>query len=197
MNSKFTAATSYATRSDEQIWSAFKNGDRDALASIYHRYFNFMIQYASKISSDRDLVKDIIHDLFVEIWNNRLNLAVPQSVKGYLVSSMQRKMIRKVKKERTFQIGFSRIPFSNSVSSKEDQLIIDQVIEEKKIIIHRAMDALTKRQREAVYLKFYANMSYKEIALTMDISTDSTYNLISKAIDILYKGLRGPNNLVF
>lgn len=48
---------------------------------------------------------------------------------------------------------------------------------------------LTKRQREALFLKFYANLSYTEIAGMMAISTGSIYNLISKSIDSMQHAL--------
>ena len=53
------------------------------------------------------------------------------------------------------------------------------------------MDALTRRQKEVIYLKFYANLSYPEIAGKMAISTDSIYNLVSKAIDNMQSELCG------
>jgi RNA polymerase sigma factor (sigma-70 family) len=56
---------------------------------------------------------------------------------------------------------------------------------EKNYIIGKALRTLTKRQQEAIYLKFYSNLSYKEVASIMSISVDSIYNLISKAIDSL------------
>jgi RNA polymerase sigma factor (sigma-70 family) len=51
---------------------------------------------------------------------------------------------------------------------------------------------LTKRQQEAIYLKFYSNLSYKEVAAIMSISVDSIYNLISKAIDSLQHEIKVP-----
>ena len=75
------------------------------------------------------------------------------------------------------------------VHSKEDQLISEQLTQDQKYLVNRAVDSLTKRQKEAIHLKFYANLSYDEIAGMMKISTDSIYNLISKAINTLQQEL--------
>jgi RNA polymerase sigma factor (sigma-70 family) len=64
-------------------------------------------------------------------------------------------------------------------------MIEDQIQLEQNYIVGKALHVLTKRQQEAIYLKFYCNLSYKEVATTMSISADSIYNLISKAIDDL------------
>ena len=69
---------------------------------------------------------------------------------------------------------------------REDQLIEDQTELEQRYIVDRALNSLTKREREAIYLKFYGNMSYKEVAEVMAIRVDSIYNLISKSIETLH-----------
>lgn len=75
------------------------------------------------------------------------------------------------------------------VHSQEDQLISEQLTQDQRYLVSRAVDSLTKRQKEAIHLKFYSNLSYDEIAGLMKISTDSIYNLISKAINTLQQDL--------
>ena len=85
---------------DRFLWSTFRNGDKEAFANLYHRYFKILIESSLRISHDKDMIKDCIHDLFVELWKNKLNLGIPRSVKAYLYISIQRKIIRQVKRTR-------------------------------------------------------------------------------------------------
>jgi RNA polymerase sigma factor (sigma-70 family) len=170
---------------DEKIWCTFKTGDKHAFGILYHRYFKVLYQYGIRIAEDRDLVKDCIHDLFVEIWKSRENLSQPNSVKGYLLSAIQRKIIRQLNKFRSRQQELSMMSLPTVVSCHEQNLIEHQTGLEQQHSVTTAMKALTKRQQEAITLKFYGNLSYKEIAVIMCISVDSTYNLISKAVDVL------------
>ena len=55
-----------------------------------------------------------------------------------------------------------------------------------------AFTILSERQREAIYLKFYQNMSFEEIALMMDISPRAVYKLIYRAIEVLQKSYPLP-----
>ena len=64
----------------------------------------------------------------------------------------------------------------------------DQVEQSEKI--RRCLVALTKRQREAIFLRFYNDLSYSDIASIMELQVDSVYNIISKAIDSLRQKLR-------
>lgn len=179
-----TPAMSKMQICDEVLWIDFRNGDREAFATLYYRYFSILVQRSLNICDDTDMIKDCMHDLFVEIWKNRQNLKVPYSVKAYLLRSLQRKVIRQVKKNKTGATPFfwEKIADTEVVHSIEKKIITEQFREEQRDGILKAIKLLTKRQQEAVYLKFYANLSYAEIAGKMCISTDSIYNLISKAI---------------
>jgi RNA polymerase sigma factor (sigma-70 family) len=172
-------------KNDEAIWSIFKKGDKQAFAILYQRYFKMLFQYGTKMADDSDLVKDCIHDLFIDLWKNKENLTDPKSVKAYLLSAIQHKLIRQLTRVRSRQNEITQMKLSVVVECREDQMIEDQIITEQNYIVSKALRGLTKRQQEAIYLKFYSNLSYKEVATMMSISVDSTYNLISKSIDSL------------
>jgi RNA polymerase sigma factor (sigma-70 family) len=185
---KPTAETHYHVDCDKNIWNALRNNNKEAFALIYLRFFNLLLQKGLQVSGDRELVKDCIHDLFTEIWINKINLNTPLSIKAYLIVSLQRKIIRKLKKFRSQQTEMERLPLE-FVTSKEEQLISEQHMHYQQYKVSCALNSLTKRQKEAIQLRFYSNLSYEEIAGTMKISTDSIYNLVSKAIINLQKGL--------
>lgn len=131
MNPKLELASAYHQESDEVIWSAFRNNNKEAFAVIYYRFFNVLLQRGLQISSDRELVKDYFHDLFLEIWINKINLATPLSVKAYLMVSIQRKIMRQVKKVRSQQTEMDRLPME-FVISKEDQIISEQLMHDQQ-----------------------------------------------------------------
>jgi RNA polymerase sigma factor (sigma-70 family) len=188
MNPNLAVASVYDQHCDEAVWNFLMNNSKEAFAVIYYRFFKILLQKGLQVSSDRELVKDCIHDLFTEIWINKINLNTPLSIKAYLIVSLQRKIIRKLKKFRSQQTEMERLPLE-FVTSKEEQLISEQHMHYQQYKVSCALNSLTKRQKEAIQLRFYSNLSYEEIAGTMKISTDSIYNLVSKAIINLQKGL--------
>jgi RNA polymerase sigma factor (sigma-70 family) len=185
---KPSVVSEYHQVCDEVVWNAYRDNNMDAFAVIYYRFFSILLQRGLQISSDRELVKDCIHDLFLEIWKNKKNLSTPISVKAYLVVSIQRKILRQLKKIRSQQNEAERMP-QGIVTSKEDQIIMEQLRHDQQSMVVRAVNALSKRQKEAIQLKFYENLSYEEIAGMMNISTCSIYNLVSKAIGNMQQGL--------
>jgi len=70
----------------------------------------------------------------------------------------------------------------DSALSPEQQLIDDQLTHEQQDSIHKALEKLTVRQKEAIILKFYKNMPSDEIASAMSISVEAVYNTVYKAL---------------
>lgn len=175
------------TEDDGILWRRFKNGDQAAFSSIYHANIQGLYSYGVHISDDTDLVEDCIQDLFIYLWDNRGNLSETNNIKFYLFKSLRRKILKTLelsqKKNilsKAFKVSQPEMEYSH-----EHCLISGQIQDEGKEIIGRAMQALTKRQREAIRLKFYDNLSFQEIAGHMSLNIKSTYNLISRALEVL------------
>jgi len=176
--------------SDTLIWDSFKNGDKAAFATLYYRYFGVLMHNCVRYSKDTRIIEDCIQDLFLEIWNNKMNLVTPASVKAYLLCSTQRKVIRQVKRNRNYAAQSDHVFSSAFTSSIEDKLISEQITLESKKKISQAIDKLTKRQKQAISLRYFDNHSYTDIAAIMAISVDAVYNLVSKALDSIQKNLQ-------
>ena len=57
--------------------------------------------------------------------------------------------------------------------------------EEQKRQLESAIQELTDRQREVIYLKFFEGLSTKELANVLEIRAQSIYNLVHDAVESL------------
>ncbi|MEO6686432.1 MAG: sigma factor, partial [Dyadobacter sp.] len=73
--------------SDMLLWNTFREGNRDAFARIYTIYIHDLLSYGYRISSNRQLIKDSIQDLFLHLWLHRENISETDSIKYYLFRS--------------------------------------------------------------------------------------------------------------
>lgn len=172
-----------------RLWSAFKNGDWDAYTSLYHAYFRVLNNYGHKFTRDVNLIEDVIHDIFVNLWTSRENLGNPLSVKNYLYKSVRNMLLRKLRHKARFsdlEEHDEHVPFEVSF---DHQLILNE--EQKKIqeTLKVVLNQLPPRQREIVFLRFYDGLSYEEIADIMGINVSSTYKLLYKALENLQQSL--------
>ena len=160
----------------------------------YRRYVNRLFNYGMHSCKDRDLVKDCLQELFARLWAKRETLGVAGSVNFYLFKSFRRLLIRRLIANRKFSLPFQGEPSSvfEFIPSCEDSIIENEVKSQRMEMLKASMNALTKRQREAIFLKFFNELSYHEVASIMDLRVDSVYNLLSKAIDVLRTKLKRP-----
>ncbi|GAB3711081.1 sigma-70 family RNA polymerase sigma factor [Spirosoma flavus] len=183
------------TVNEDELWKTFKEGSEAAFEEIYTRYFKVLYNYASKFTTDKNLVQDCIHDLFIEIWEKRENLSDTTSIKYYLFKAMRYTMIDQLKRKPWLVENGTVSGGFDFVLPYEAHLIAEQLSDEQNARILKALNTLTQRQKEAIFLKFYNNLSYEEIASIMSMNIDSSYNLISKALRVLRKNIT-PISLV-
>lgn len=167
-----------------QIWLSFRQGNEDAFNELIELYYPAMLNYGLRFRKDRELVKDCIQDLFLDLWKNRGSIGDVRMPKSYLLVSLRRKLLREVGRIRwlkeapevsddyDFEVQFAI----------ETYLINTEIQHEDLKKLKKSLSQLTKRQREAVYLRFYQELSYEDIADTMGINRHSAVNLVYEAI---------------
>lgn len=173
---------------DLQLWQALKAGNKSALESIYRAEAKKLIKYGRKFSQDSQLVEDCVQDLFVELWNKRENLSDTDSIARYLFVSLRRKIIKKI--ERVVKKTASEEPQEYHFEAEiaiEEQLINLEIAADQQTQLQAALKNLSKRQQEALYLKFFAAMDYKDIAEVMEVNYQSVRNLVFNALKSLRK----------
>jgi RNA polymerase sigma factor (sigma-70 family) len=182
---------------DERLtWLNFQAGDQHAFSCLYDAYFKPLYRFGLKISADANLVKDCIQELFIKLWRTKENLGQPVSTKRYLFQSLRRAILRELAKKHYKMQAHLPEDYHFEVSLPHEFRLIDiQMTEERMQHLEKAMQKLTRRQRDAIHLKFYGQLSYEEIAEIMELNVRSVYNLISKALDTLYQEINQYDSL--
>lgn len=177
---------------DSTLWLSFKKGNDLAFSILYNKYVHRLFNYGMHSCRDKDLVLDCLQELFALLWDRRERLSEVTCVNYYLFKSFRRLLINRLTVGRKFLISLSdRESYGfDFTPSKEQSLIEEEWETERTKKVRNSLNGLTKRQREAIFLKFFNHLSYHEVAAIMDLHVDSVYNLISKSIDILRKRLK-------
>src|ERR1700761_5935849 len=74
--------------SDEELTVLLKDGDHSAYAEIYQRYHGLLFIYANKKLNDKEAAKDLIQEIFLNLWNNRETQNINE-LAGYLYRSVR------------------------------------------------------------------------------------------------------------
>ena len=178
------------SKSEDQHWKAFKTGNEASFSLLYENYSPGLYNYGSKFSIDKDLIKECIQELFVQIWTKRNTIGNPAHVKNYLYKSFRNLIVKKIaqlQKNKDFE-ELEDYAFSVRVNI-EEALIDDERRKEITEQLQLTISGLTPRQKEAIFLKFYEQLSYEEIAEVMGITVKASYKLMARSLDYLRNNL--------
>ncbi|KAA2245311.1 sigma-70 family RNA polymerase sigma factor [Chitinophaga agrisoli] len=172
---------------DPAIWEACKEGDKAAYAHIYKLYYPRLYNYGCKFTVDAALIEDSIQEIFVRFWTNREKLLAVRELKSYLFVSFRHhllKLLAQYRRNREDHILADGYAFDLEISAEQQRVAIEEQLEQVTVL-NNALHHLTQRQKEAVFFRFYEDMSYEEIASILNISVKATYKLVARAIVML------------
>ena len=168
------------------LFQEMKNGNREAYAQIYQLYFTNLYEYGLRLASEKDLVMDSIHDLFVKIWTKRNDLGVVENLKAYLLVSLRRILNNKLQSgKKTRSVNPEDDLFFELRFSTESQYFKKLEETDRRQRLLQAMDQLSPRQKEMIYLRYFEELGYDEIASVMDITIKGAYKLSARSLESL------------
>ena len=154
------------TLSDSLLWKRFLEGDSSAYTQIYNRTVQDLFRFGLLYTSDKELIKDCIHDVFVKIHMNRAKLAPTDNIAAYLTVALKNTLF-------------------NALKKTTDSLSFDEIGEREETVqatVHTMMSVLTDRQREIIYYRYIKEMSIDEISKVTDMNNQSVSNSIQRAL---------------
>lgn len=166
------------------IWNNFKLGDRNAFDTIYNEYVDTLFAYGSRITENRTLLEDSVHDLFIDVYSYGKGLRKPESLEYYLFKTFKRIIFRKLKETRRFDrseglLDNFDLKFSIETNNKAQ-------LEERLILLQNELQNLNAKKRELIFLKFNSALSYVEIGKLLGLKPDT----VKKQVHRLLKHLR-------
>lgn len=176
---------------DIPLWEAFKEGNKEAFRELFRKYYPILFLNGTKITPNHALLEDCIHDLFTELWFSSSKTQI-NSVKAYLLRSLQYKLLKQLNKKTWITVEGDLNEDVRFELSHESLLIDQQLQQNNAQKVKNALQQLTNRQREIVYLKFYQNLRYEEIGEVMHINYQAARNLLYQAIKALRKNMELP-----
>ncbi|WP_221622273.1 RNA polymerase sigma factor [Larkinella rosea] len=152
-----------------EIWAQFRGGNPKAFGFIYTTYFPILYNYGRQFTSDTDLVKDTIQDLFIYLQEKKAGLGEVSSIKFYLYKAYKNRIIRHLTKNRFApeQLDYDDDRGFEIAFTEESSGISELLDDELRQKMETAFSQLTKRQKEIIIYYFYEGFSYTEITALM------------------------------
>ena len=175
----------HESTNDCDCWSRLKTGDPEALGFLYDAYIDKLFAAASWITDNRELAKDAIQEVFIEVWNYRQTLGDIKNSHSYLIKVLRSIIVKKIK-SKDISLNFILEGALASPEQNIEQRIISSDTENEKLnMLRRALSNLTSRQKLVLKLRYYEGLSYKQIAEMLGMNQQSVNNLAFRTINSL------------
>lgn len=160
-----------------------KRGEQ-RLADLYCRHATDAVHLAYLLTGDQHAAEDIVQDAFVRLFGRFQDVRSAEAFQIYLrrtVVNLSRDRFRRLRLERDHAARAS-----SSVTQPEAHFQI-----EDRELIRRTLQALPHRQRAALVLRFYVDLSEQQTADVLQCSVPAVKSLVSRATGALQKEMRG------
>jgi len=168
---------------DEQLVQAYYNGDQTAFNALFDRYKRPIFNFCLRILGNRADAEDVTSEVFMALAERRYIKKIEAKCSTWIYTVARNACISCIRRRKyTISLWFSKDKEGElSEYDPEDTKALppDEITEkEDAILIRHALNELPLNQREALVLREYQQLSYKEIAVVLNCSDDNVKVLI-------------------
>jgi len=173
---------------ESQLKKGLRNGDRDVFKHLYLLYSSGLTRYGSLVTHNPETSKELVQDLFLELWEKRGAIHINGSIKSYLYSSIYHKglnWLRSRKIRETYANNPVEIRNWFAIPARTERF--DPVMLE---IIEREIRMLPDQCREVFTRSVILGEKHSDIAVYLGLNIKTIENHLSRARKILRKRLK-------
>ena len=180
---------------DVRLMLRVKQGDEGAFTQLVTRYQDRLVGVLTHLLQDLELAEDLAQEVFLRIYRSRQTYQPAAKfstwmfhIANNLASNARRDQGRKreVPLQRKPQNSSALLPSEQLLKEKSALMPTRQADKtELRAVVQAALTTLSERQRMAVLLHKFEEMSYADIGAALDLSSQAVKSLLSRARDNL------------
>lgn len=172
---------------DDMLVTRYLEGDNKAFDELLSRYQSKLFNYIYFIVRNQEMAEDIFQETFVKAITTIQQGRYTASGKfGAWLTRIAHNMIidgfRQERNENTISNDETEVDLFNDADLCDDNIEMQMVNEQTLADVRRLVDALPDNQREVVYMRFYQNLSFKEIADITGVSINTALGRMRYAL---------------
>ncbi|SMC38097.1 RNA polymerase sigma-70 factor [Pedobacter africanus] len=173
----------YNQLTDEELADLLKTGDHMAFSVIFDRFYGLLFIHACKTIRDEEEAKDVVQELFETLWMRRESITFEQSLSAYLYAAIRNRIINRISHR---QVENKYIESLRDFIDRDTYMADYRLRErEMKRIVEREISSLPAKMKEIFELSRKDYLSYKQIAVKLQLSEHTVRTHVKKALRIL------------
>lgn len=165
-----------------ELLQQFVNGNHAAFSKLYNLHVNMLYNYGCRLTTDMELLKDCIQDVFIKIYNKQNELDTVQNFKSYLLISLKNKLCDESRKRIHLSDAAVEELDVMATENVESDYIAAEKIHQTNSFVARMLDKLSPRQRTAIEMYYIEEQKYEDICVAMQMNYQSVRNLIHRGM---------------
>jgi RNA polymerase sigma-70 factor (ECF subfamily) len=184
---------------DESLMAAHLRGDEAAFRELVERYADGVLRYLIHMTANRDQAEDLFQETFKKVHEKAHTYRGPV-FKSWLFTIATRATIDHLRRRRRVAMlsldqeadcgQESSTSLAETLASEEAPDPAEELVrEERKQQVREAVASLPVKQRAALVLAYYQQLSYREVADVMGCSLGTVKTQMSRALATLARKL--------
>ena len=177
----------YTQCTDDQLVRAFVSGDNTAFDNLLYRYQDRVLSYILRMVKDEDVANDLFQETFVKAImtikqgryqsDGKFGAWITRIAHNHIIDHFrQEKALATISADNEDVDVLNRKELSEGTI--EDMLIYNQTLSD----VRRLVEMLPKEQRQVLMMRYYDNMSFKEIAELTGVSINTALGRMRYAL---------------
>lgn len=164
-----------------EMMQGVKAGDNEALKRLFQWQYPFVCQTIRRFIADPFTVEDLAQEVFIRFWNKREQIDITSSLPAYLKRMAVNEALAHLRRQKHLETELTDNTPSPVAASGDEQLFHAELKSE----VTAAIESLPPKCRVIFEMSRYEEMSYNEIAQSLDLSVKTVENQMGKALKLL------------
>lgn len=179
---RINAMMEQTNHSTDTLLASFQAGNMAAFSQLYNLHINVLFNYGLKLTIDKELLKDCIHDIFVKLYTKKDELGTIDNLRSYLFISLKNKLCDELRRRMYMSDTAVEEVSISTPTDVEDDYMEEEQRKNEFSLVRRLLDQLSPRQREALTLYYIEERKYEDICEIMDMNYQSVRNLMHRGL---------------
>jgi len=168
---------------EQKLIQALKQGSHNAFDSIYQMYSKKLYAYSFQFTKSQEEAEDIVQDVFVKLWVNRMNIRQEETLHSLLFIMAKHLLINAYRSKLNSKVYEEYIVYLDKCSVDETsfRLEYDEFVKQ----LHKEIKKLSATQQKVITLSRIKQLSNKEVAEKLSLSEQTVKNQLSVGLKAL------------
>lgn len=169
---------------DEALVAMLRDNQEWALKEVFNRHHLRLYRFATSILHDNEPAKDIVQDVFIDLWNRRHTSQIRQ-LSGYLLRAVKFQVLNHLRNGKLREHHLKVVQQVEFANQTEEAINF----KETEHALKESLNQLPPRCRQVFFLSRFEYLSNKEISKRLNISNKTVEVQITKALAFLRAAL--------